>query len=614
MNLNTLFNNRNKNFARLSEAGDYLGRRLRENLVIYEIDDNQNTVTYVTESNNFITCNYNDTKGKLTFDNFVVENLEKITSDEAIDAQVNTKVNTFMEALATDRYDTAEASFDSVLESFTMRARIEESRKKLSKRISLFGENYNITSTKAYKKFRESAPLLINFLKENAEVLQKDRKLIEGLRLSKVVGETYDLPKLTLESINDEFIVIPRNSKKTLYEMVCEKELVRKELLEAKESFGNMWAKNSRISNLASHIYATDDTIKASLREAVAEVPYMALSNKVDLVSVMDSVFQVTNPGNISQKDIKEFVDKIYEFKKPLKTMVLETLNNVYGVNIQSLRFIPSFKGLAEVQSQVFTMMSEHSEEGILADVLKEFAGSMNRKGGVQVLDVANHLSEIMEEANFTVVDIDENFHMKKLCDYLAHNIDETQYYGDDDPMSTSGGNATTNKKKKSKKDKDWGGNKGDIKAKDRKKDDDSKLTADEKGEVDYNKNDLPGDKLTKKQSDKMDKDKDGDIDAKDLKKLRKEGMNEDLGSGRVGQAGDEPEGAEEEMPEEEQDMQAAEDQQAEADREAQTADFEELVGKVESITDDIEVDLPEDEEESLEAEESEEKEEETKE
>ena len=138
MNLNTLFNNRNKNFARLSEAGDYLGRRLRENLVIYEIDDNQNTVTYVTESNNFITCNYNDTKGKLTFDNFVVENLEKITSDEAIDARVGDKVNQFMEALAADRYDTAESSFDSVLESFTMRAKIEESRKKLSKRISLF--------------------------------------------------------------------------------------------------------------------------------------------------------------------------------------------------------------------------------------------------------------------------------------------------------------------------------------------------------------------------------------------------------------------------------------------------------------------------------------------
>ena len=37
MNLKNLFNNRNKNFARLNEAGDYLGRRLREDLVIYEM-------------------------------------------------------------------------------------------------------------------------------------------------------------------------------------------------------------------------------------------------------------------------------------------------------------------------------------------------------------------------------------------------------------------------------------------------------------------------------------------------------------------------------------------------------------------------------------------------
>ena len=89
MNFKNLFNNRNKNFARLSEAGDYLGRRLRENLVIYDIDDTNDLVTYVTECNNLITCNYKETKGKLTFENFIVENLETITSDDAIDNKVS---------------------------------------------------------------------------------------------------------------------------------------------------------------------------------------------------------------------------------------------------------------------------------------------------------------------------------------------------------------------------------------------------------------------------------------------------------------------------------------------------------------------------------------------
>ena len=591
MNFKNLFNNRNKNFARLSEAGDYLGRRLRENLVIYDIDDTNDLVTYVTECNNLITCNYKETKGKLTFENFIVENLETITSDDAIDNKVSNHVHQFMEALTHDRFDNAEDSFDAVIKSFKMRSKIEESRKKLNKKINRFNESYNIKNTKAYNKFEESLPLLKKFLEENIEDLQNNSKLIEGLRLSKVVGDTYDLPRLTLENLSNEFVVIPSNSKKTLYEMVCEKELVRKELLEAKESFSRMWSKNDQVATLASHIYSNDSTIKKALSEAVAAVPYLALSNKVDLTSVLDSVFQVTNPGSISQKDIREFVGKIYEFKKPLKTTVLNTLNERYGVNVQSLRFIPSFKGLAEVQSEIFGMLSESAGEGILSDVLKEFSVCMNKKGGVQVLDVANILSTVMSDADFHVVEINEQFEMKKLSDYLKNNIDEAQYYGDDDKLSNDPGMGSD--KKKGKKDKDYGGNKGDIKAKDRKKDDDSDLEADEKGDVDYNKNDLPNDKakkgkkLSKKQSDKMDTDKDGDIDAKDLKKLRKEGI----------EAMAEPE-VDEEVEEEDA------EQQEDAEAIVRDEDFRDLVSKVENITDDIDIDLEDDEESDEEEEE----------
>jgi hypothetical protein len=537
MNFKNLFNNRNKNFARLNEAGDYLGRRLRENLVIYDIDDSNSRVTYVTESNNLISCYYKETGTKLTLEDFTVNGLDEVVSDDAVDAQVRGSVHKFVTGLVNDRYDKAEVSFDAIVESFTMRAKIEESRKKLYKKMARFGETYNITETKAYAKFEEITPMLEKFLAENADELKSNGKLIEGLRLSKVVGDTYDLPKLTLEGLANEFIVVPSNTKKTLYEMVCEKELVRKELMEAKESFSRMWSRNGQISQLASHIYSTDSTVKAALEEAVMDIPYIALSNKVDLSTVMESVFEITNPGTISQKDIREFVGKIYEFKKPLKTKVINALNEKYGVNVQSLRFVPSFKGLAEVQSEIFSILSEAAGEGILSDVLKEFSVCMSRKGGVQVLDISNMLSSLMKEAKFTVVDIDEDFEMKKLSDYLRNDLDEAQYYGDDDELSSDPGEGSS--KKKGKKDKDWGGNKGDIKAKDRKKDDDSDLEADEKGDVDYNDNDLPGDEgeptakkkkggkgLSKKQK-KMDKDGDGDIDGKDLKKLRKEGVAE---------------------------------------------------------------------------------------
>ena len=596
MNLKNLFNNRNKNFARLNEAGDYLGRRLRENLVIYDIDDSNSRVTYVTESNNLISCYYQETKNKLTLENFNIAGLDEVMSDDAVDSQVQGNIHKFVESIIDDRYDKAESSFGSIVESFSMRAKIEESRKKLNKKIARFGETYNIKETKSFSKFQEITPMLEKFLSENLENLKSNGKLIEGLRLSKVVGDTYDLPKLTLEGLVDEFIVVPSNTQKTLYEMVCEKELVRKELMEAKESFSRMWARNGHISTLASHIFSNDSTIKGALKEAVMDIPYIALSNKVDLSTVMESVFQITNPGTISQKDIREFVGKIYEFKKPMKTNVINALNEKYGVNVQSLRFVPSFKGLAEVQSEIFAMLSEAAGEGILADVLKEFSVCMSRKGGVQVLDISNILSNIMKEANFTVVDIDENFEMKKLSDYLKNDIQDNQYYGDDDELSNDPGEGSTSKKgsksktKKGAKDfetkdgkSNFGGNKGDIKSADREEDDDSKLTADEKGDVDDNDSDLPNNKkkkgkkkLSKKQK-AMDGDGDGDIDGKDLKNLRKEGVAE--AEKEVAQDGESDEKSEKDAKE--------------------VAAFNDMFDKVQSISKDMKLDLEPDEEEA---------------
>jgi len=549
MNFKNLFNNRNKSFVRLTEAGDYLGRRLRENLTVYEIDDANGKVTYISERNHLISCEYKEVKGKLTFANFVTENLDKIMSDDCVDTLVEGRVSDFVQSLVSDRYDKAEASFDSVLDAFTMRAKIEESRKKLHKRSERFGETYNIKETKSYKKFVEALPLLQNFLEENKEELSKNQKLVEGLRLSKVVGDTYDLPKLTLENLGDEYIVIPSNSKKTLYEMVCEKELVRKELIEARESFNQVWASSDAISTLASHIYSTDGVLKSAIRETVKEVPYLALSNKIDLIALMESVFEVTNPGTLTQKDIKEFVNKIYEFKKPLKTQVLDHLNETYGVNIQSLKFIPSFKGLAEVQSEVLGMMAESMEEGILCDVLKEFSQTLQKKGGVQVLDVANTMSDVMQEAKFDVVDIRENFDMKKLGDYLADGINEAQYYGDDDKMS------------------DTGGNESDDECDDCKK------------------------KLSKKQK-KLDVDGDGEIEGEDLAKLRKEGVAEAEAETEV-ESEQEVQAAEEEV------QAAAEESEAEqaemAADEAQDKDFRDLVSDIEKAIKDIDFDLEDD-------------------
>ena len=564
MNLKNLFVSRDKNFARITEAGDYLGRRLRENLVIFDIDDAKNNVTYVTESSHLISCDYKEVKGRMTLNNFIVEDLDKITSDEAIDNRVEADVHKFMESLVSDRFDMAEVNFDKIVESFSMRAQTGTSRKKLSKRLDRFNESYNIFGTKAYKKFQEALPLLKKFLEENVDSLSKNSKLIEGLRLSKVVGDTYDLPKLDLKNLKEEFVVVPSNSKRTLYEMVCDKELVRKELLEAKESFSKMWHHNDNVASLASHIYSTDSVVKTSIKEAVAAVPYLALANKVELTSVMDATFQVSNPGTIPQKDIRSFVNKIYEFKKPLKTIVLEALNSKYGVNVQSLRFVPSFKGLAEVQSEVINMIAESCDEGILSDVLQEFSVCMSHKGGVQVLDIATTLSKVMEESKFHVVDINEDFHMKNLSDYLTHNLGEAQYYGDDDALSNSGGSVGGGEddKKKGKNDED-----------DKKK----------------------GKKALSKKQKEMDTDEDGDIDKKDLKKLRKEGVEaaeetvEEEDPAATAEQADEEGDAEEDQ---------SEEGDAEAAESARNTEWKDLVTSLTDVTKDIDLSFAEEEEE----------------
>ena len=216
MNLKNLFNNRNKNFARLNEAGDYLGRRLRENLVIYDIDDSNNRVTYVTESSNLISCHYKETNSKLTLENFNIAGLGEIMSDDAVDSQVKGNIHEFVTGLVNDRYDKAESSFDAIVESFTMRAKIEESRKKLNKKIARFGDAYNITETKSFSKFEEISPMLEKFLKENIDKVKRIGRLSD-------VEFVDDIPNGTIQ-----FNIVPHSFALDLKGLVdIDKELDR---------------------------------------------------------------------------------------------------------------------------------------------------------------------------------------------------------------------------------------------------------------------------------------------------------------------------------------------------------------------------------------------------
>jgi hypothetical protein len=284
-------------------------------------------------------------------------------------------------------------------------------------------------------------------------------------------------------------VVVEPNSKKTLYEMLCNKELIRKELLESKESFASMWATNGAIANLASTVYAKPEKVYEALVAAVKEIPYLALANKSELVRVMESTFEVNDPGTISQKEIKDFVNDLFEIKKPLKEAITDTLNAKYGVNMQSLKFVPSFKGLSQIHGEVFGMLSEECDSGILGDVLTEMSTLMDKKGGVQVLDVAELIIETFRKAGINLA-TQEFVSLEKVI-----SEGETM----EDFVAGQGKDYMARKRIEDE----------------RKKKDAEKKDAEKKEESVQEK------ALSPKQSEEMDTDKDGDIDGKDLKNLK---------------------------------------------------------------------------------------------
>jgi hypothetical protein len=494
MDFNDIFVSRDKSFVSLNEAADYLGRRLRENLVIFSIDDSKSEISFVSEKNHLIECNYDYENDKVVLENFKVTEIEDIYSDERIDEQASNGVSEFVRSLHESKYDGAEDAFQSLMDTFTVRGRIDETRRKLEKKLSRFGETYNIVETKTWGKFQEALPIFEKFVADNSEALFENDKIMEGLRLLAWVSQAYEMPRLQLEALSDEMIVVEPNNNKTLYEMICNKELIRKELLESKESFASMWASNGSIANLASTIYAKPEKIHEALIAAVKEIPYLALANKSELVRVMESTFEVNDPGTITQKEIKDFVNDLFEMKKPMKDAVTSTLNEKYGVNVQSLKFVPSFKGLSQIHGEVFDMLSEECESGILGDVLSEMSNLMERKGGVQVLDVADVIIESFRKAGV-------NLATQEFVS-LEEVLEEGERY--EDVVASQGKDyAERMRLKKEREEKE------------------KKKTVKEEDESSEEEEVVQEKKLSPEQSKEMDTDKDGDIDGEDLENLR---------------------------------------------------------------------------------------------
>ena len=93
----------------------------------------------------------------------------------------------------------------------------------------------------------------------------------------------------------------------SLYEVICRQELLKKELLESKRDFANVWATSKKVSELMGYIYDSEDKVNYALAEAIVEVPYLALASKSQIRSILSDSLALNETISISNKEIQKY-------------------------------------------------------------------------------------------------------------------------------------------------------------------------------------------------------------------------------------------------------------------------------------------------------------------
>jgi len=397
-----LLENRNKNLTNLHKTADYLSRSLRENFKVFTVDSQEGRVQFLSENENLITCDYTIKDATIVLENLKTDTVGNYLSAERIDGVVSEGISNFISDLRDSRFDKADTSFTDVLNMFESRNDLDTLRYKFEKHTSSFEKNTNIVDSGEFRKIQEAKEALKTFISENRETLMQNKDLKDSAgivnAMSNVFGSEVDL---TLENVNNaKKLEIDLKEGNNLYEMVCKQELMRQELIESKENFSGIWSTNQAIQELASCIFSDNKALTETMEKVIEEVPYFSFATKSDLNETLTSIYEVNSTDTILKKDIKAFVSKIYETKKPVKEKLINLLSEKYGVNVANLKFVPTFSNLSKSHSVFFEVLSMCMEEGILQDVTKDFSKFIGSKGGVEVLDVNDIIQECLESSD----------------------------------------------------------------------------------------------------------------------------------------------------------------------------------------------------------------------
>lgn len=434
-----IFENRDKKVTNIIKLSDYLGRSLRENVEVFSIDDTERKVTFITESGNIIAASYNFDNGVL-LENIQVESDDLFEDSDQFDDFVNYKISNFIQNIFEEDFVEADTSFNKVLQLWENRVKFSSVKKKLYEKSQKFNGSNRILESDEFQKLLEIAPALVEFLRENKNLVNIP-EIKNMVRLSSAVSHAFNLPKLSYDDLNEGTYQIPEEINHTIYEMVCKQELIRKELVESKNNFNLVWLNNEKISKLASLVYERDEEVIAkSLVEAICEVPYFALATKRQIYDTITNNLELNESVKVSIKDLKAFSSYLFESKKPIKKVFISMLNEKYGISVQNLKDIPTFKSLLNTQVLIFEALAKLSPKGsVQKEVLSENAQMLRTKNGVESIDINHFIELLFEKAEYndilenTLVEdisIKETFSSLESIDELVNLIIENKEKG----------------------------------------------------------------------------------------------------------------------------------------------------------------------------------------
>jgi len=398
--LTNIFESRNKTFLNLVKLGDYLGRSLRESVELFSVDGD--TVTYLTESKYVIRGNYKSAPLSLT--EIEVDYASIFENKGIYNKLVDKKISSLLADLLENDLSDAKSSFDGVLGLWESKLQFEKTSRRLTDKAQKFDESFKILSTPEFGRLEEMKGELVKALKENKD-LALAPEIRSTVRLASVISKSFDLPRINIEQLaEDRQYSIPSTINSTLYDHLCKQEIIAKELLESKQSLDTIWITNEKIQKLPSYIYESDKNVMQLVAEIVSEVPYFAMATKKQISSLVEGNLDLLVDDNrIPDKDIKGFVAKIFEFKKPVKNHLTSLLNEKYGVNVQTLTATPTFDSLIKTQSFIFECLSRIAPKNSnMNRVLVEFAHMLKEKSGIESIDVSDFLTEVFDLCDYS--------------------------------------------------------------------------------------------------------------------------------------------------------------------------------------------------------------------